>query len=90
MRRSVNCTLLCAGLLLPAAPATSHAAALQLQAAAFSHVNVNRLNRPLTHVTLGGDDRADDTRLFMVTGELLFGGLLLMAGSAYALRRTRR
>lgn len=34
-----------------------------------------------------GDDHAG---VLAISGELLFGGILLMAGSVYALRRSRR
>lgn len=39
---------------------------------------------------VSADDRDSHGAVFAVSGEMLAGGILLMAGSAYALRRSRR
>jgi hypothetical protein len=47
---------------------------------------------PAAHQAVGAAsaDRDTGSSGLMLTGEMLFGGVLLMAGSAYALRRSRR
>lgn len=42
------------------------------------------------HAAVGAGSTRDDANLLSVNGELLAGGIVLMAGSVYALRRSRR
>ncbi len=47
-------------------------------------------NRATRVGIVSADDRDSHAAVFAVSGEMLVGGILLMAGSAYALRRSRR
>ena len=77
MHQLIDALLLSLSLLVGGAPAHGHAAAL-------------RWYQPV-HVALAADAAKNDPPYGLAfSGEMLAGGVALMAGSAYALRRSRR
>lgn len=56
---------------------------------AYGGTRHEAMSRAVSVVAVAHDPSPDADGLFL-TGEMLFGGVLLIAGSAYALRRSRR